>query len=324
MIGGMRGVGRIAALCKPELGQPPFDVALGRLAGRQYGVVSLKQLRVLGLSPRGVRSRVTAGTLHRIHRGVYAVGHPVLRPEARLLAAVLACGPGAVVSHRAAADWQGIRPSNRKRIDVTVPRVGRTRPGIDLHRSGTLAPDDIETVRGIPCTTVGRTLLDLAEIVDKPALARACHEAEVLRVFDLRQIDEVLRRAAGRRGAAALRDVVADYRPDEARTRTALERDFLALCEEAGVARPRVNTVIDAAGGTLEVDFAWPDQKLVVEVDGYATHGTRRGFEVDRERDRRLMLAGWRVARFTWRQVRRASAEELRELLASRDERAIG
>jgi predicted transcriptional regulator of viral defense system len=141
---------------------------IAEIAASQHGVISLTQLRELGLSARAVQNRVAIGKLHRIHRGVYAVGHPVLSKEGRWMAAVLACGPDALLSHRSAAALWGIRPTARSRIDVTLGRpTGRAVPGIDIHRTRTLRAQDATKVTNIPCTTVARTLLDLADVVDR-------------------------------------------------------------------------------------------------------------------------------------------------------------
>src|SRR5918995_5102756 len=161
----MKGVGDVATHYGTERCGHSRQVALAQLAERQHGVVALPQLRELGLAPSAVRSRVTRGRLHRVHRGVYSVGHPVLSVRGRWMAAVLACGPGAALSHRSAAALWGIRPSARTAIDVTVPRHLRGRAHIDVHHANTVAAGDLTTVDRIPCTTVARTLLDLAAVV---------------------------------------------------------------------------------------------------------------------------------------------------------------
>lgn len=301
----MPGVVHVSTEYPTEGATPPLDQAIGALADQQYGVVTLSQLRGLGLSPSSVRDRVAAGRLRRLYRGVYAFGHAALRPEGRILAAVLACGPGAVASHRAAADLRGLLQSARASVDVTSPgRAPRRRNGIDVHGSRTLAPADITAVRGIPCTSVARTLLDLADVVDRRRLERACEQAEILRVFDRTAIDAAVAGAHGRKGAALLAAVLTDHHTLETPTRSELETRFLRLCERANIPRPRVNEKVEG----LEVDFHWPAERLVVETDGYATHGTRRAFEGDRARDRKLTRAGWRVVRFTWRQLEQAEA----------------
>jgi hypothetical protein len=290
--------------------EPPRDVEISRLAERQHGVVSLPQLLFLGLSARAVRDRVATGRLIRIHRAVYAVGHGRLTKRGHWMAAVLAYGPSAKLSHRSASALQGIRPDNRPKTDVTVPsRSARSRPGIDVHVSTTLTEADVTTIDGIPCTTLARTLLDLAEVVDRQGLERAIDQAEVLRIFDLRAVEEVLSRANGRQGAAALRDVLTRY-AGPTLTETELEERFFALCREAGVPRPAVNVWITLDDGiAYKADFLWRAERLIVETDGWGSHGTRRAFEEDRRRDRRLSVAGWTVVRFTWRDVEREPAE---------------
>src|SRR3954453_4299403 len=140
----------------------PVNASLARLADQQHGVVSLSQLQLLGLSASAVQKRTANGHLHRVHRGVYAVGYRRLTERGRWMAAVLTFGPGAVLSHRDAAALLGLRQDRRPRIDVTVPRVGvRRRPGIDAHVSATVRPADVTVQEGIPCTSVARTLLDL-------------------------------------------------------------------------------------------------------------------------------------------------------------------
>jgi Transcriptional regulator, AbiEi antitoxin/REase_MTES_1575 len=293
---------------------------LARLAERQHGVVSVTQLRELDLSPSAIRDRAAAGRLHRLHRGVYAVGHPLLSSHGRWMAAVLACGPGAVLSHRSAAALWGIRPTARSGIDVTAPaRAGRRRAGIDVHDAATLAASDVTRVDAIPCTTVPRTLLDLAAVLDRRALERAYDQAEVLRVLDSAAVEDLLARSPRRHGVAALRAVVQAAAP-LALTRSELEERFLSICAAAGIPRPRVNAWVPLVGGGVEVDFFWPAHRLIVETDGHRVHGTRHAFERDRRRDRRLLLAGWRVARFTWRQLVRDPDEvvaTIRTLLTS-------
>jgi hypothetical protein len=306
----MKGVQHVPAICPPQRMEPPLDVRIRSLAERQHGVVSLPQLQFLGLSARAVRDRVAAGRLTRIHRGVYAVGHARLTLRGHWMAAVLAYGPHAALSHRSAAALHGIRPDNRPKTDVTLPsRSARSRPGIDVHASMTLTEADLTNVYGIPCTSLARTLLDLAEVIDRQGLERALDQAEVLRIFHLRALEDVLARAAGRRGAGVLRDVLAKY-DGPTLTEKELEERFLAFCRAAGLPKPGVNVWITLDGGVAyKADFIWREARLIVETDGWGTHGTRRAFEEDRRRDRRLSLTGWTVVRFTWRDVEREPAE---------------
>ena len=179
------------------------DVA--ELAGRQGGAVAHRQLMALGISRATIDHWLRTDRLHAVHRGVYALGHRVLTEEGRLSAAVLACGPGAVISHRSAANLWGIRPNNRKPIDVTVPgRSRHRRKGIDIHLVRHLDPRDVTEIDGLPVTTLARTLLDLAEVVPKNQVQRAIGEADYRRVFDLKAVNELLSRSKGRRGLKPL------------------------------------------------------------------------------------------------------------------------
>jgi hypothetical protein len=236
---------------------------------------------------------------------VFAIGVPVLTTEGRWLAAVLACGPAAALSHRSAAALWGLLATSRHAIDVTRPGRSHIRAGIQVHRARAIRPHDVTAVRGVPCTAVARTLLDLSEVVSRRRLERALDQAEMLRILDASSLEELLDRSAGRRGAPILRAVLGDHRTGAALTRSELEDVFLGICRSAGIAHPEVNAVIEASGGALEVDFMWRLPRLIVETDGHRTHGTRAAFERDRRRDQLLALAGWRVVRFTWRQITR-------------------
>lgn len=211
------------------------------------------------------------------------------------MAAVLAYGATAVLSHRSAAALRDLRPSVRASIDVSVPRrSGRSRPGIDLHKTTTLRAEDVTIIEGIPCTTVARTLLDLADVVGRRELGRAVEQAELLRLLDVRALEALLVRAGGRRRAGVLREVlIAAAEP--ALTASELEERFLSLCDGTGLPRPEVNVPIPVAGGHVTPDFLWRAERLVVETDGHAFHGHRRAFERDRHRDQLLMLAGHQV-----------------------------
>lgn len=230
-----------------------------------------------------------------LRRGVYAVGHAGLTDDSLRLAAVLTCGPRALLSHRAAAELWGLLPSSPQ-FEVTVRRGGREREGIVLHHSRVLGPEDRAVVRAIPVTTVARTLVDLADVLDERRLARVVHEAEVRRVFDLTAIERVLERVPGRAGRHRLRRVLAAYRPEPRFTRSRAERRLLRLCERHGLPKPQTNVWVHGA----EVDAYWEDVGVVVEVDGGEAHLTRRAFREDRARDRRLAAAGIGVVRITW------------------------
>jgi very-short-patch-repair endonuclease len=284
------------------------DRGIAELATRQHGVVSIAQMHELGWSTSGVGDRLAAGKLHRLYRGVYAVGHMELSRRGRWLAAVFACGPGALVSHRSAAHLWGLRTWSQRETEVTSPARNRRRRGIRLYRATHLADDDRAVVDGIPWASVALTLLALA-VVDEGSLAGAVAQAERRSLLDLRAVEGLLGRLRGRPGAPALHAAIAGLSMEAGWTRSELELRFLTLCREAGLPRPRVNAWVEVPGDGFEVDFSWPELRLIVETDGHETHGDRRAFEEDRRRDQLLVAAGWRLVRFTWRQVFEQPAE---------------
>jgi predicted transcriptional regulator of viral defense system len=281
----------------------PLDHRIADLAVKQHGVVALDQLCAFGLGKDAVRKRVAAGRLHRVHRGVYAVGYPLLSKKGHWMAAVLACGPGAVLSHRSAAALWGLQGDGRAKVDVTAPgRRGRMPAGIAAHRHGALDAPDRAKVNDIPCTSLARTLLDVAA-VSPHLVGGAVAQAEVLRVFDLAAVQDVLSRSRRRRGVARLRRALSAYDPRWERTRSGLERDFLALCARSKLPPPEVNAFLIIDGHRLEPDFLWRDARLIVETDGRQFHDTPSAFERDHQRELRLTLAGWRVSHYSWHQV---------------------
>jgi very-short-patch-repair endonuclease len=276
---------------RQEVARRDADRAVSRVARRQHGAVTFSQLLEAGLKPNAVSRRVQAGRLHRVHRGIYAVGHAGLAKEGRWVAAVLACGPGAVLSHQAAGALWAIAPLP-SRIDVTVSGdSGRMRrAGIRLHRSSTLLPSHRVVRRGIPVTTPARTLADLRRVLPGEEFAEAVRRAEFQRlpIGDRFEVDH---------------------------TRSELEKSFLSVCRRHQLARPEVNVRV----GKFLVDFLWRDSSLIVEVDGWHSHSTRSAFESDRARDAQLKLLGYDVVRFTWRAVTEdaeATAGTVRTLLA--------
>jgi very-short-patch-repair endonuclease len=279
--------------------QQPIDHAIAAAAEEQHGVIAHRQLLRLGLGPSAIQSRLRLGRLHRLHVGVYAVGHRRVSLHGRWSAAVLACGPKALLSHRSAAELWGIVRSSDSRIDVTA--LGRTRSGHDgvvLHLPRSLDPEDIAAKNGIAVTSLARTLLDLAAVFSFRRLERALEEAERLDLFDLSALDRLIEHSRGRRGVRALRAALDCYRVPVF-TRSELERRFLALCRDAMLTTPATNLFL--AG--FEVDMAWPEHGLVVELDGHRFHGTRAAFERDRVRDAELQVAGYRVLRVTHRRL---------------------
>jgi Protein of unknown function (DUF559)/Transcriptional regulator, AbiEi antitoxin len=274
---------------------------VAELAGRQWGVVSRAQLVESGASAATIDHWVRQGRLHVVHRGVYALGHRALRVEGRHLAAVLACGRGAVLSHLSGAAHWGLLRTEQTRVDVTTPRTRRKIPGIRLHRSRSLDAHDTANHERIPITTVARTLLDLAATVPESRLERALAQAERLRLYDHRAITDVIARANGNRGKAALARAV---RGEPKLTRSELEARFLSLVRQAGLPEPLANFILDAPDHPrLEVDFYFPTHDLVVETDGWETHRTKAAFQSDRRKDAALTSAGFRVMRFTYEDV---------------------
>ena len=251
------------------------DVAVARIASRQHGVTTSVQLREAGLSQSAVARRVAAGRLHRLHRGVYAVGHQGLADEGRWLAAVLACGGGAVLSHLAAAALWGILAPRSGLIDVTVLTAAgrRRRAGIRIHRSSVIPRSAITTRRAIPVTNPARTIADLRGAVPAGVRRQAIREAE-------------------------FRGFATGLETDGTRSDT--ESLFLGLCSRHRLPLPEVNVAI----GRFTVDFVWPAHHLAVEVDGYAAHRGRQAFEDDRERELELAALGFRLRRFSDHQVR--------------------
>ncbi|HXS43329.1 MAG TPA: type IV toxin-antitoxin system AbiEi family antitoxin domain-containing protein [Solirubrobacteraceae bacterium] len=265
------------------------STALLELVEAQHGVVTRAQLLDLGLSVGALNSRLRRGALRPMHRGVYAVAHTALREEGRWLAAVLACGVGAVLSHLSAGRlWSMSAVPVDRAVHVTVPGADRARPGIVAHRAP-LTGADVTVHRGVPTTTPSRTLVDLADVLPYATLRRIADRGVRLDAGALRRAGA---RAPNRRGRGAIARLLGD---DELRTRSNPERVLRRLARAAGLAAPVVNERVVGS----ERDFAWPGQRLVVEVDGHAVHAPRGAREVDHERDAELVLAGWRVLRFT-------------------------
>ncbi len=252
------------------------DVEIAQVAGRQYGAISSAQLQVAGLGRNAIAKRCKAGRLHRLHRGVYVVGHIAPSNERRWMAAVLALGDSAVLSHRSAAELWTLLPPYEGPVDVSLPsRSGRRpRPGIRIHRPKSLGPGEVTRQRGVPVTHPARTLADLESAIPAHVLRRAIRQADFL-------------------GLSTGPNVEVD------KTRSELERRFLWLCTRHRLPKPAVNMPI----GAMTVDFCWVEEKLVVETDGYRYHAGREAFESDRARDLRLRTLGYQVVRLSHRQV---------------------
>lgn len=221
------------------------------------------------------------------------------------MAATLALGPGAVISHRSAAGLWGLTAGSGVVIEVTLPRNARNRSHIVVRRSF-VPPDERGVVEGIPVTSVPRTILDLAAVGSRRQVERALHEAEVRRLDDALSVVDLLRRYPRRPGSALLREVLA--RRGAGATINDFEDDFSALLERHGLPLPRFNPDLLVRDRIVKPDCLWEAERLIVELDGREVHGTAQSFEEDRERDRLLLLNGWRVIRVTWRQLHEQDA----------------
>jgi len=296
--------------------QGSLDRRLSEVAERQHGVVARFQLLALGFGREAIEHRRRTGRLRPLHRGVYAVGHRCLRVEGRWMAALLAAGNGAVLSHRSAAALWGLRRASGL-IEVTTPIPRRARAGLRLHTSP-LAEDEVTQLHRIPTTTVARTLLDLAGVLPPQHLEAAIHEAEYRRLVSAGSLAALLERYPRRRGNTAVRRVLAAG-VGRYRTRSEMEARFLAFLDARHLPRPETNVARTVHGRWIEADGAYVAARLIVELDGWAGHGTRRRFESDRARDRANLADGWRTIRITWRQLHEEGEElaaDLRRLLS--------
>jgi very-short-patch-repair endonuclease len=285
-----------------------LQTAIADLAGRQHGVVARRQLAALGLSPDAIDRRLRAKRLLPLYRSVYAVGHRRGTRESAWMAAVLASGPGAVLSHRPAGAAWGVCGSGGP-PEVTVARQRRPRPGIELHR-GPLPADETTVHDGIPVTTVPRTIFDMASGLDLRRLERVVNEAEVLHLWDELSLVDLLDRYPRRPGARSVRAVLHARGRGATITRSELEVLCLAFADRFGFPPPETNVVIEG----YQVDCVWREQRLIIEVDGWATHRTRAAFERDRAKSRALQAAGWRCIAVTYRQLTEGAHELARDV----------
>jgi very-short-patch-repair endonuclease len=294
------------------------EAELGQLATRQHGVVGRRQLLALGFGPGSIKLWLRAGRLNRLHREAYAVGHMRVSQRGYWLAAVLASGEGALLSHRSAAALWGIARPRASKADVTSDSGRQVRPGrlgIQLHR-GRLFEGDRATRADIPVTSVARTLFDLAEVASFDQLERAWEEADRLNRLQLREVEQVCKRGYGRHALKPIRRLLAEAHA-ASRTRSPLEDRFQRFCRFYEL--PPHSTNVAVLG--KEVDVLWPAAKLIVELDSWEFHSHRAAFQRDRARDTRLLVAGYRTARVTHERLdteAAALAAEIRELLRAR------
>jgi Transcriptional regulator, AbiEi antitoxin/Protein of unknown function (DUF559) len=286
---------------------------VARLAAVRDGVVSVHQLRACGLEDHAIARRVRAGRLHRLYRGVYAVGHPGLTLRGRFRAAVVACGDRAVLSHFAAAAAWGFWTWEERLIDVTIRSGTRDIDGIRVHRSRTLERD-VRVRHGIRVTSPARTLLDLAAVLPGRALRRVARRAQAQRTVSIRQILELLARANGHHGAERLRAVIAD---GPAPTRSDLEDLLLDLLDEAGIERPEINAPLRFGAQTIVPDYLWRAHRVAIEADSVTWHDHKLTREHDADKQAQLEAAGLRVLRITWRQITRSPQQTLSRIRAA-------
>ena len=282
---------------------------LSALANRQHGVVSRRQLLAAGLGSRTIRRRVEAGRLYPLFRGVYVLGRKGISARGEWQGAVLVGRDGALLSHRSAAALWGLT-SQSPPVEITTSSRQRV-PGIAFHEGG-VHPEERTTVNGIPVTSVARTLLDLAEVVNEQEFTSAWEEADRRRLLDLPAVEAVCARGFGRRGLKLVRPRLDAVRPT---TRSPLEARVLELCRARSLPLPETNVKVLGK----EVDAYWSEQRLMVEADGFEFHGHRAAFEHDRARDAEMQVAGYRVLRLTHRRLDEEPekvAAQLRHLLS--------
>ena len=275
------------------------------------------QLLELGWSRDVIKRRIARGGLHPLHRGVYAYGHRGITVESRWMAAVLAFGPDAVLSHRSAGQLWGLVPRSRIRPEVIRPRHARGRPLLVVHQ-GSLPGDEVVLVRGIPVTSVPRTMLDLAGTLEAREVERAWNEMEVRGYTDSLSVPDLLERYPGRRGSLVLARLANRKSLPVGITRNDFEEVFLALIDRHGLPRPRMNVHVALRGRFYEIDCFWEEQRVAIELDGGAVHKTTKAFEDDRERDRILTAEGYTTSRVTWHHLHDTPTElasDLRQIL---------
>jgi very-short-patch-repair endonuclease len=286
------------------------DQVVGALADRQYGVVTREQLLAAGVARGAIARGVETGRLRAVFRGVYAVGHVALSREAWWMAALLVCGPDAALSRRTVATLWGLRTDAPLPIEVTTS-TGRGRKHARITTLRTrLHPVDALVIDGLRVTTPARTIVDLASTLTGRALREVVERAQDLGRFDPGDIEATMARAPRRAGRRRLEELIALMSPDADKARSHLERLFLPLTRLAGLPKPMPNHEI--AGRAR--DFVWPEERLVVETDGYRYHASRRARRRDNRRDRELTSLGWRPVRFTYEEIAFEPSQVAREL----------
>lgn len=295
---------------------------MAALAERQHGVVERGQLRDLGIGDDAIDLRLREGRLHRLHAGVFAVGYRLVSRKGWWMAAVLAMGEGAVLSHRSAAALWDLRGEGEGSTHVTLPSKSRHVPGIRRHSSRVLPPDEMTIEFGIPVTSVPRTIFDCAGGGDVDLVERLLRQAEYRERYDPLSLPHLLDRYPRRRGCRTVkRALVRIEESPSGPAESPLEEKFLPFLRAYGLPIPRLNEWIVLGDKRCKVDCRWPGTKEIVELDSWEAHGTRSAFREDRERDRRLRVAGYGLTRISWAQLEDepvAIAADLRALLSIR------
>ena len=291
--------------------EPDRRVAV--LAARQHGVVARRQLLALGFSPMMVKTRVAAGRLHRIHRGVYAVGHGKLTLKGRWMAAVLACGPEAFLSHRAALALWDVQQKESGAIEVTVRGPGKPGPdGVLVRCTRVLDDHDATEVDGIPVTSLAWTVVDFASTATQRQVRSVLEALERRRIYIGRELNELLGRTPNRKGAKTLRRAIAEITGPAPWLQSKLEETFHELVRASDLPAYEANVLVEGE----RVDALWRDERVIVELDGFAFHKSRAQFEKDRRRDAKLQVAGYIVLRVTQHRLQNEPEAVLADLRA--------
>jgi predicted transcriptional regulator of viral defense system len=269
-------------------------VRAAAVARERWGVIGWSQLRDCGVSSTTAGRWREQGRLHVIHCAVYALGHPSIPIEGRMVAAILHAGEGTVLSHATAAWWWGLIDDEPTVIDVSTPTRARSTAGVRVHHPRRV---DATTHRRFPITTVARTLVDFASQAPLREVRQALAEAEYRRLLDVEEVLSLCH--PGRRGSRRLRRALARHQPKLALTRSDTERRFFVLCERAGLPLPEVNAPVSL----MRIDMVWPALGLAVELDGYEGHHTPAQMERDRRRELHARRTGLMLIRYTWSQV---------------------
>lgn len=287
------------------------DASAAKLADANEGVVDRDELLALGLSRRQIDGWLAKGRLHRLHEGVYVLGHRAISRRGRWIAALRAGGPNAALCGRSGASCRGLSIREGAAVEVCVPPTGRRSVGGIAIHAARLDPEEAGLFKGLPVASLAYPLLQLASTVSERTLETLMAEASHMGM-SASALEGQIQRARGRRGVRALRLAADGYRGDEA-TRSVPEADFMLLCQRRGIPPPVVNVPV----GDFEVDFLWPEATLIVDIDGFGPHRRRERFEGDRARAVKLRLSGYEYLPFTPRQVRDRSNWVARSVLTA-------